>query len=100
MLAVASLCIGAGREAHAQSVFFVRLAPEVGRITGRVLDEIEASEFLIADLTHERPNVLRSRTCTRTKQGVILVRKKGTVLHFDVAHRNCPEYAPTDVSGC
>ena len=32
LLAVASLCIGAG-EAHAQSVFFVRLAPEVGRIT-------------------------------------------------------------------
>ena len=29
LLAVASLCIGAG-EAHAQSVFFVRLAPEVG----------------------------------------------------------------------
>ena len=32
LLAVASLCIGVG-EAHAQSVFFVRLAPEVGRIT-------------------------------------------------------------------
>ena len=32
LVAVASLCVGAGG-AHAQSVFFLRLAPEVGRIT-------------------------------------------------------------------
>ena len=32
LVAVASLCVGAGG-AHAQSAFFLRLAPEVGRIT-------------------------------------------------------------------
>ena len=67
-----------------------------GAITNRILDEIEASEFLVADLTYERPNVYYEigHAHARTKR-VILVRRKGTKLHFDVAHRNCPEYENT-----
>lgn len=62
-------------------------------ITDRILAEIDGSEFLIADLTHERPNVYYEIGHAHAlNKRVILVRKKDTKLHFDVAHRNCPEY--------
>ena len=67
-----------------------------GVITDRILSEIETSEFLIADLTHERPNVYYEIGHAHAlNKRVILVRKKDTKLHFDVAHRNCPQYGNT-----
>jgi hypothetical protein len=64
-----------------------------GNIVDRITEGINKADFIIADLSVERPNVyLEVGFAWGLKKPVILVAKEGQRLHFDVSHHKCLFY--------
>lgn len=71
-----------------------------GIVIGEITNLIERAEFIICDLTNERPNVYYelgyAHGVGNEAMDILLVAKEGTVLHFDIAPFRVHFYSSTE----
>ncbi|MEI6430093.1 MAG: hypothetical protein WCO45_17175 [Pseudanabaena sp. ELA607] len=71
-----------------------------GFVIREITDLIERSEFIICDLTNERPNVYYelgyAHGVGNEGSDILLIAKEGTVLHFDIATLRVQYYSSTE----
>ena len=71
-----------------------------GLVIREITDLIERAEFIICDLTRERPNVYYelgyAHGVGNEAMDILLVAKEGTVLHFDIAPLRVHFYTSTE----
>jgi hypothetical protein len=64
-----------------------------GDIVARIQEGIRDAHFVVADLTHEKPNVyLEVGYAWGLQKPVILLAREGQKLHFDLSHHKCIFY--------
>jgi hypothetical protein len=64
-----------------------------GNIVDRIMDGIRSADFVVADLTLEKPNVyLEVGFAWGMNKPVLLVAREGQRLHFDLSHHKCLFY--------
>jgi hypothetical protein len=64
-----------------------------GNIVDRIMDGIRNAEFVVADLTLEKPNVyLEVGYAWGMNKPVLLLAREGQRLHFDLSHHKCLFY--------
>jgi hypothetical protein len=71
-----------------------------GFIIREITNLIERAEFLICDLTHERPNVYYelgyAHGVGNEAMDILLIAKEGTTIHFDIAQLRVQYYSSTE----
>jgi hypothetical protein len=71
-----------------------------GLVIREITDLIEQSEFVVCDLTNERPNVYYelgyAHGVGNEAEDILLIAREGTVLHFDIAPLRVQYYSSTE----
>lgn len=71
-----------------------------GLIIREITDLIESAEFIVCDLTNERPNVYYelgyAHGVGNEAMDILLIAKEGTVLHFDIAPLRVQYYSSSE----
>jgi len=71
-----------------------------GLVIREITDLIERSEFIVCDLTNERPNVYYelgyAHGVGNEAMDILLIAREGTVLHFDIAPLRVQYYSSSE----